>query len=210
MRVEHRDTDSRLTAQMKLAGRIEHAYELRPSAFGGAWCSTQRVWFAAAFRLWEAHNHDPLRVPLDPELYVASQPISGPFADPWTTLAQPEAARRYRSRVKHVIRQLRSELRREVRRAERLIHRGNDIDALLSVQDGRLSALGCFIVATRAGRTDLADSFADAAAFQHRSCPLYQSASLSLVPATGCIRPKASHASMNPRYLLGLRKCCCP
>ena len=166
----------------ELAGRIEHAYELRHPRWRRG-CSTQRCWFAAAFRLWEAHNHDPLRVPLDPELYVASQPISGPFADPWTTLAQPEAVRRYRSQVKQVIRQLRFELRREVRRAERLIHRGDDIDALLSVQDGRLSALGCFIVATRAGRTDLADCFADAAAFQHRSCPLYQSASLSLVPA---------------------------
>jgi len=122
-------------------------------------------------------------VPLDAELFVASQPISGPFADPWTELAEPEAARRYRSRVRRIVRRLGCELRREVRLAERLIGRGREMSAVLSVQDARLSPLGCFIVARRAGRADLADCFAAAAAFQHRSCPLYRSASLALIPA---------------------------
>jgi len=141
------------------------------------------VWFAAALRLWEVHAQDPLRIPLDAELFVASQPISTAFADPWTELSGPEAARRYQSRVRRIVRRLGSELRREVRRAERLIRRGCEMSAVLNVQDGRLSPLGCFVVARRAGRADLADRFAAAAAAQHRSCPLYRSASLALIPA---------------------------
>jgi hypothetical protein len=166
----------------RLAVRVEHAYGLRrPRWWRG--CSTQRVWFAAALRLWEVHAQDPLHVPLDAELFVASQPISAAVADPWTELTEPEAARRYRSRVRRIVRQLGSELKREVRRAERLIRRGHAMGAVLNVQDGRLSALGCFIVAQRAGRADLAAHFAAATAAQHRSCPLYRSASLLLMPA---------------------------
>ena len=79
-----------------MAGRIEQAYGLRrPRWLRG--CSTSRVWYTAALRLWESHTGDPVRVPLDPELFVASQPISAPFSDPWSELAHPESARRYRS-----------------------------------------------------------------------------------------------------------------
>ncbi len=165
-----------------LAGRVERAYALRrPHWWRG--CSTQRVWSAAALRLWDVHAQDPLRVPLDAELFVASQPISVTFADPWTELAQPEAARRYRSRVRRIVHQLGSELGREVHRAERLIRRGGEMSAVLSLQDARLSPLSCFIVAQRAGRAELAVRFAAAAAAQDRSCPLYRSASLALIPA---------------------------
>jgi hypothetical protein len=163
-----------------LAGRLERAYGLR----GPNWrhgCSTGRVWFAAALRLWETHYQD--RVPLDPELYVASQPIGEDFADPWTELAEPAAGRRYGCRVRRIVAQLGAELRREVRRAERRIRRGRGIEAVLSAHNSGLSPLGCFIVAQRAGRVDLADCFVAAAALQNRSCPLYQSASLALLPA---------------------------
>jgi hypothetical protein len=134
-------------------------------------------------RLWEAHAEDPRQVPLDAELYVASQPISAPIADPWSELAGPEAAERYRAQVSRIIRRLRSELKREVRRAERLILRGREITAVLSVDDDRISPLGCMIVAWRAGRADLADRFASEAAAQNRSCPLYRLACLALLPA---------------------------
>ena len=63
----------------------------------------------------------PRRVPLDAELFVASQPIAVPFADPWSELTQPESARRYRSTLRRIVRRLRGELKREVGRAERLI-----------------------------------------------------------------------------------------
>ena len=76
-----------------LAGRIENAYGLRKSLWRRG-CSTNRVWHAAAQRLWEAHAVDPLRIPLDAELFVASQPISALLVDPWTELAHPESGRR--------------------------------------------------------------------------------------------------------------------
>jgi hypothetical protein len=166
----------------QLAARVERAYGLRrPRWWRG--CSTSRVWYAAALRLWEAHAADPQHVPLDAELYVASQPIAVPLSDPWTELAQPEAARRYRSAVRRIVRQLRAELRREINLAERLIRRGAGISALFRRKSNRLSPLGCFMVALRAGRPDVAQRFAAAAAAQHRSCPLYRTASLSLIPA---------------------------
>jgi hypothetical protein len=165
-----------------LAGRIERAYLLRqPRWWRGG--STTRVWFAGAVRLWEAHAKDSFGVPLDPELFVAAQPISGPFTDPWSELAEPAAAQRYCSLVRRIVRKLRAELRREVRFAERLIGRGREIDTVLSADEGRLSPLGCFIVACRAGRADLANRFAARASAQHRSCTLYQVASLSVLPA---------------------------
>ena len=177
----------------QLADRIERAYRLRQSGWwqGG---STMRVWFAAAVRLWQVHAADSLAFPLDPELFVAAQPISASFADPWSELAEPGAARRYRSLVRRIVRKLRAELRREVRRAERLIGRGRQINAVLSADDGHLSPLGCFIVACRAGRADLASRFALAAAAQHRSCTLYQLASLSVLPADFYPAQNISHA----------------
>ncbi len=123
------------------------------------------------------------QVPLDAELFVASQPISAPIADPWSELAAPESTRRYRSQVYQIVRRLRSELKREVARAERLIVRGRDIANVLDLDDGRLSPLGCLIVAWRAGRADLADRFAALAAAQNRSCPLYRLACHALLPA---------------------------
>jgi hypothetical protein len=136
----------------------------------------------AALRLWEAHYEDPTRIPLDAELFVASQPISSSLADPWSELAQPEAATRYRSRVCGIIRRLRGELKREVRRAERLIRRGREIDEVLISKKHRLSPLGSYIVARRAGRGDLLDCLAAAASQQHRSCPLYRAASVAFIP----------------------------
>ena len=163
-----------------LAGRIEAAYGLRrPDWLGG--CSTARVWVAAAECLWGAHAADPMGVPLDAELFVASQPIAVPFTNPWSELAQPEAARRYRSQLRRIVRRLRGELKREVSRAERSIRRGREIGEVLN-EEGRISSLGCLIVALRAGRVDLADHFRVAAAALHRSCPLYQRASLAFLP----------------------------
>ncbi len=164
-----------------LSDRIERAYILRrPQWCRG--CSTRRVWSAAALRLWQAHVDDP-RLPLDCELYVASQPITSALSDPWSELAQPEAALRYRGRVLWIIRRLRTELKREVRLAERRIQEDEGIRAPALSTNGRLSPLGCYIAAQRAGLTELAERFAAAAAQQHGSCPLYQSASKPLLPA---------------------------
>ena len=165
-----------------LAVRIEQAYGLRVRRWWRG-CSTSRVWHAAALRLWEAHARDPESVPLDAELFVASQPISVSLPDPWTELTHNESAKRYRLSLKRIVRSLRAELRREVRRGERSILQGEEVETLLSRDSRRLSALGSYILATRAGRNDLAERFAAAAAAQHQSCPLYRIASASLLPA---------------------------
>ena len=164
----------------KLSRRIEQAYSLRRPDWRGG-CSTSRVWSAAAERLWAAHAADPVEIPLDAELFVASQPIAAPFADPWSELTQPDAARRYRSRLGKIVRRLRAELKREVVRAETLIGRGRELSEVLNA-GVRISALACFIVAIRAERGDLAVGFTGGAATQHRACPLYRRASLALLP----------------------------
>jgi hypothetical protein len=164
-----------------LAERIDNAYSLRrPRWWQG--CSTPRVWNAAAHRLWQVHEENPSQIPLDPELYVASQSISGQFSDPWIELAGPKAGRHYRARVYRIIEVLSSGLKKEVRLAERAIRKGQDISNVLKIKPGRLSHLGCYIVARRAGRADLAVRFADAANEQRRFCPLYRSACLALIP----------------------------
>jgi hypothetical protein len=165
-----------------LAVRVEQAYGLRVRRWWRG-CSTSRVWHAAALRLWEAHSQDQERVPLDAELFVASQPISVPLPDPWTELTHHESAKRYRLSVKRIVRRLRAELTREVRFGERSIEQGTQVETVLGRNSRRLSALGSYILATRAGRDDLAERFAAAAAAQHQSCPLYRLASMSLLPA---------------------------
>jgi hypothetical protein len=166
----------------QLAGRIEQAYALRrPRWLRG--CSTSRVWYTASLRLWEAHASDPVQIPLDPELFVASQPISTPLSAPWTELAHPQSGRRYRTAVRRIVRQLRVELKRELMAAGRSIREGQEIETVLGHKNRRLSSLGAYILARRAGRHDLAERFAAGAAAQHRSCPLYRTASLAFIPA---------------------------
>jgi hypothetical protein len=165
-----------------LAVRVEQAYGLRVRRWRRG-CSTSRVWHEAALRLWEAHAHDPEFVPLDAELFVASQPISCSLPDPWTELTHHDSAKRYRLSVKRIVRTLRAELKREVRSCERSIELGEDVETLLGRPSRRRSALGSYILAIRVGREDLAERFASAAVAQHQSCPLYRIASMWLLPA---------------------------
>jgi hypothetical protein len=106
--------------------------------------------------------------------------MSVPFADPWSELAQPESTRRYRSTLRRIVRRLRGELKREIARAERSVKRGRDIREVLAA-GGRISPLGSFIVAVRAGLDEVANSFASAAAAQHRACPLCREATRALI-----------------------------
>ena len=163
-----------------LANRIERAYSLRRAGWDRG-CSTGRVWAAAALCLWQAHVDDPA-LPLDGELFVACQPITGSFGDPWVELTQVEAGRRYRMQIRRIVHRLRRELTREVERAERLMSEGGRLIVASLSQDGRVSPLGCYIAAQRMGRCDVAEQFAVAAVDQHGACPLYRVASLSLLP----------------------------
>ena len=156
----------------RLARRIRTAYLRRGVRWTEA-CSTSRVWSAAATTLWQCRVDHP-ELPIDPELFVASQGVRPEAADPWRDLASPRAAKLYRASIRMIVRQLRRELAREIRRAERLIQGGRTPAAVVRGRDARLSPIGRYIVALRASRPDLAESWNDGVLAQHRSCPLYR------------------------------------
>jgi hypothetical protein len=164
----------------EVAARIEQAYYRRSPRWHRTY-SDPRVWEVAATLLISLRNGDP-SIPLDPELYVASQPIQDSPADPWRDLAESTSARRYRRRVEDIIRRLRNELRDELKIAERRIRRGETIEQILFSKSRRFSPLGRFILSYRAGRQDLQDRLLRAAQEQHRSCPLYREACRDLLP----------------------------
>jgi hypothetical protein len=163
-----------------LADRIERAYRLRRPQWHGT-CSTPRVWSVAASTLLGAHETDP-SLPSDPELFVAAQPEGCPYPDPWSELTQPGSVRRYRKRVREIVRGLRGELTAEVKLAEDRVSSGQTIGRVLLSKTRRISPLARFIVAQRAGRQALANRFRHDAVEQHRSCPLYRQASRTLLP----------------------------
>jgi hypothetical protein len=157
-------------------------------------CSTARVWTAAALVLLQIHDDHP-EIPTDPEFFVASQTLDAGVVDAWSDLASPAAGEAYRRRVRETVGRLERELRREIEHAGRRIRGGRPIREVLCGGDPRLSPLSRYIVARRAGRADLAASFVAGVRAQHRSCPLYRSASLAFLPAdeypTNDLRPEA-------------------
>jgi hypothetical protein len=173
-----------------LADRIERAYRLRRPEWHGM-CSTHRVWTAAAAVLLNVHAEHP-SVPVDPELFVAAQPADATYPDPWRELTQAGAVRRYLRRVESIVRRLRAELAGEVRLAEERIGAGESIGKVLSAGNRRLSPLGRFIVARRAGRVALASRFVDDAVIQHWACPLYRQACADLLSAGSYPVPDAA------------------
>jgi hypothetical protein len=164
-----------------LGDRIERAYRRRRPSWRGV-CSTPRVWGVAAETLIQAHLADH-SLPLDPELYVLAQPCDAYFANPWGELTGATAVGYYRTRVDQIIDGLRSELANEVRRAEGRIVAGQSAARVVLSRSRKLSPLGRYIVAVRAGRPALARRFLHGVAEQHRSCPLYQLAYTTFLPA---------------------------
>jgi hypothetical protein len=173
-----------LTTQQEIDGlakRIRHAYHARGMKWNDG-CSTTRVWTAAALVLSQIHEDHP-EIPVDPELFVASQSLDSNIADAWRDLTSETAVESYRKRVGAIIRQLERELRREVKHAERQLRSGRPISNVLYDEDARLSPLGRYIVARRAVQPELAARFKFEAVVQHRCCPLYRSACLAFLPA---------------------------
>ncbi len=162
------------------AARIERAYlARRPSSPQGF--VDGRVWSAAASVLAEAHRIDS-RVPVDPELFVASLVEPGTGTDPWTELTGPSARSRYLSRVRAMIRGLRREIREEIRRGEASLDRGESPEVVLMTPSRSRTSLARYLTAVRIGRLDLADRLRNEAAAQHSACPLYRPATLGLIP----------------------------
>ena len=163
-----------------LAGRIERAYRVRRLGWHGV-CSTPRVWAMAAETLLKLREEDD-SLPLDPELYVAAQPCDTSFVNPWSDLTGAEAVARYRQRVTEIVRRLRDELAGEIHHAEERIEQGQSVIKILTTRTRRLSPLGRYIMAYRAGRPSLASRFLQGALEQHRACPLYRQASTVFLP----------------------------
>ena len=162
-----------------LITRIERAYRLRrPEWHGG--CSSSRIWAAVASGLIEASAADP-SLPVDPELFVASQSLASSFPDPWSELTGVESICRFRDRVEWIVRGLRKELTDEVRVAETRIASGQSISKVLGSGSRRISPLARYIVASRASRQHLTLRFLEDAQSQHQSCPLYRQASMNLI-----------------------------
>jgi hypothetical protein len=159
--------------------------------------------------LWQAHCENA-EVPLDPELFVASQPLREDVVDPWSTLARSEAGRRYRSRVRKIIQLLRAELRREIRRVAREVRDGASLSNVLTRNDPRLSPLSLYISAHQSGRPDLAARVESRAALQHQRCPLYRWACRPLLPAelyplgAAGTRPAREEGFVTPRKVPSL------
>ena len=65
-----------------LARRIRHAYRARGMHWNDG-CSTARVWTAAALVLLQIHDEHP-EIPMDPELFVASQALDTGVVDAWS------------------------------------------------------------------------------------------------------------------------------
>jgi hypothetical protein len=162
-----------------LAERIEQAFSRRYPDWTTVRTSSG-VWEAAAAGLMMLNRNIP-SVPLDPELFVKVQP-QRKWADPWVDLVQESALRRYRRQVRRIVSHLRSEIKEEVRSAERKLRSGALLPEVLSDSSGRISALGRYVIARRAGQDDLAERLRPEAERQHRSCPLYRQACRFLLP----------------------------
>lgn len=184
-----------------LITRIERAYRLRrPQWHGG--CSSVRVWGAAASRLIQATESDS-SLPVDPELFVASQSLGSSFPDPWSELTGPESARRFLDRVELIVRGLRKELTEEVCVAEKRVAAGQTISKVLGSRSSRISPLARYIVAYRGSRERLRLRFLEDAQSQHRSCPLYRLASTCLIPLEDYPVPEGREGLSSPSIKKG-------
>lgn len=157
-----------------VARRIERAYRHqvgtdRPFEEGA------RVWIQAAHALIYLHQLDPT-MPVDPELFVVSQPAKRRSGNPARDLTGMNSLLHYQRRVHAIIRQLRREILAELRWIDRELARGLTLDAVLIPPTYRLSPLGRYLAAQRDNRPDLALAFRDAALQQGEACPLYTEA----------------------------------
>jgi len=164
----------------ELASRIERAYRRRHPRWSGP-SSTSGIWVLAALKLLEASGACQ-EAPTDPELFVAVLASGGNSPNPWIELTQQSSRTRYISAVLSIVKRLGRELKRELRLADRLLLASQEVETVLNDQTIPISSLTRYIVAFRAGRTDLVIAFRQAARNQHDSCPLYRLASRPFLP----------------------------
>lgn len=173
-----------MTSQKTLdrsAEMIKQAYLRQNSGYSPSSCSSE-VWVAAAMRMHQVAEEN-LGIPVDAELFVASQVYRGFRRDPWTELTQAGASRNYRQAIRKIVGLLEKEISREIRWATRKMESGASLDGLMASAKTKLSPLSKFYFAREFGRSDLADRYRDDARDQHLSCPLYETAFRNLLPS---------------------------
>ena len=178
----------------QLAGRIEAAYRRRHSKWVGTGL-TPGVWTAAAGRLSGITAVSP-NLPIDPELYVAVQNYKPFRRDPWRELTQEESARRYRSSVRKIVKQLKAELAGELDWSNQLLNTGRSIDDVITVAKSRVSAITKLALCVRHNREDLAAIVRPDAEAQQLACPLYLFACRNLMPDVTQEVPRDKHLSI--------------
>lgn len=189
-------------AQEALAERIEQAYSIRRNSVQQIGVDP-RVWEFAAKTLQGVHFQEPW-IPVDPELYVAAQKLTPSVTGPWTTVAGPAAAQRYRAKVVAIVRQLRRELRGELKQIRRRVLLGKSLDEVLERRCSSISPLARYIAAVSEGRTKFAEHWLAGAREQHSACPLYRRACKGLLsesdyPAWDLLLGAASNERPIPR-----------
>lgn len=162
-----------------VANRIERAYLHRRPEWGAS-SLDRRLWVSAASVLIHAHT-TAIGVPLDPELFVASQIRPGLASDPWLDLTHRVASVRYLTRIRQIVRSLRRELSEEIRWAEANLTKGAALEVVLFAESRRMTPLSRFLTATRKERPDLADHFREDSLEQHEACPLYRLAAQEFI-----------------------------
>jgi hypothetical protein len=177
------------TTITEIADRIEMAYA-RKTADLISMRSSGGVWEAAATGLLMLAESDPT-IPVDAELFVAVQPVKG-WSDPWGDLASQLALMRYHREVKQIIAQLRSEIKAEMTYARKRFLSGISTTKILTDAADRLSPLGRYILAYRAGLFEMAERIRPDAERQHRACPLYQAACKGLIDDSVYPKPRTT------------------
>lgn len=145
-------------------------------------------WIRSAVALVGANMSDP-QIPVDPELYIASQFGIGEFSMP---LDVDEAVERYKSSVLRTICKLREELTEELKWLTSASRRGLSVERLIRTHSRRITPLSLYIHAQRMNREDLADGLISQVLEQHEHCPLYRAASTQWLeegryPAFACL-----------------------
>jgi hypothetical protein len=164
-----------------LAERIERAYRLRHSPTYQHRPEDDRVFVGAAAVLIRLHQLDST-MPLDPELFVASQTVTSAHPNPERDLIRPEAFERFRLRVRRIIRGLHKELAQELKWLQAQLEMGLTLEQALALPTTRMTPMGRYIAAHRAGCLDLAETFRQDAHRQHLACPLYRHACTPFLP----------------------------
>ncbi len=131
-------------------------------------------WIRSAVALVAANKLEPL-IPIDPELFIASQFDNGESSVPEDVEG---AVARYKSSVMRTICKLRQELSEELKWLTSASRRGMSVERLIRTHSRKITPLSLYIHAQRMNRDDLADGLISQVLEQHEHCPLYRAASI--------------------------------